>query len=174
MGQGQSNEPRCTNNNFLPESRLAMKRKRICPLLPGLLVVALFTAPALRAQSGEDAIRQVLANQVSAWNRGDVVTFMRGYDDSPQTTFIGKSVEHGYEMILARYQRSYATREAMGQLEFSGLEVRMLGQDHAVVTGHFHLTRSRAGGGDASGIFSLVFEKEPSGWKIILDHTSSS
>jgi ketosteroid isomerase-like protein len=65
----------------------------------------------------------------------------------------------------------------MGQLEFSDLDVRMLGPEHdpahAVVTGHFHLTRSQAGGGDASGIFSLVFERKPSGWKIILDHTSS-
>jgi uncharacterized protein (TIGR02246 family) len=151
-----------------------MTQKRVCFVLPGLLAVALLMAPTLRAQSAEDVIRQVLADQVSAWNRGDIVTFMHGYDDSPQTTFIGKSVEHGYEMILARYQRSYATREAMGQLEFSGLEVRLLGQDHAVVTGHFHLARTQAGGGDASGIFSLVFEKEVAGWKIILDHTSSS
>jgi ketosteroid isomerase-like protein len=137
------------------------------------LVFALLTFPALHAQSAEDAIRQVLGDQVSAWNRGDIVTFMHGYDDSPQTTFIGKSVEHGYAMILARYQRSYSSPEAMGHLDFSDLDVRMLGLEHAVVTGHFHLTRSAAGGGDASGVFSLVFEKKPSGWKIILDHTSS-
>jgi uncharacterized protein (TIGR02246 family) len=137
------------------------------------LVFALLTFPALHAQSAEDAIRQVLGDQVSAWNRGDIVTFMHGYDDSPQTTFIGKSVEHGYAMILARYQRSYSSPEAMGHLDFSDLDVRMLGLEHAVVTGHFHLTRSQAGGGDASGVFSLVFEKKPSGWKIILDHTSS-
>ena len=62
----------------------------------------------------------------------------------------------------------------MGHLEFTELDVRMLGADHAVVTGHFHLARSAAGGGDASGIFSLVFEKEATGWKIILDHTSAS
>jgi ketosteroid isomerase-like protein len=49
----------------------------------------------------------------------------------------------------------------------------MLGSDHAVVTGHFHLTRTQAGGGDASGIFSLVFEKKAGNWKVILDHTSS-
>jgi ketosteroid isomerase-like protein len=80
-------------------------------------------------------------------------------------------------MILARYQRSYSSPEAMGHLDFSDLDVRMLGPEHepahAVVTGHFHLTRSAAGGGDASGVFSLVFEKKPTGWKIILDHTSS-
>lgn len=149
-----------------------MKKNRI-----GLLLATLFglllTTSALHAQSAEDAIRRVLGDQVSAWNRGDVVTFMHGYDDSPQTTFMGKSIEHGYQMILARYQRKYPSNEAMGHLDFSDLDVRMLGPEHAVVTGHFHLTRSQAGGGDASGIFSLVFEKKPSGWKIILDHTSS-
>ena len=150
-----------------------MRHKHICRILHYLLGVALLMAPPVRAESAQDAIRQVLTDQATAWNRGDVVAFMHGYDDSPQTTFIGKSVEHGYAMILARYQRNYATREAMGQLEFSGLDVRMLGVDHAVVAGHFHLTRTKAGGGDAAGVFSLVFEKEPPGWKIVLDHTSS-
>jgi hypothetical protein len=104
--------------------------------------------------------RKVLVDQQSAWNQGDIVSFMHGYDDSPQTTFIGRSVEHGYAMILARYQRNYASHDAMGQLAFSELDVRLLGSEHAVVTGHFHLTRSQAGGGDASGNFSLVFEKK--------------
>jgi len=151
-----------------------MKRNRRGYILAGILSLLVAGAPILRAQSPADAIRQVLANQQSAWNRGDVVTFMRGYDDSPETTFIGKSVEHGYQMILERYQRNYASREAMGQLDFSDIAVRMLGVDHAVVTGHFHLTRTQAGGGDAAGIFSLVFEKKPAGWRIILDHTSAS
>jgi uncharacterized protein (TIGR02246 family) len=137
----------------------------------------LLLAPTLRAQTPDAAIRQVLADQQTAWNQGDIATFMHGYDDSPQTTFIGKSIEHGYQMILARYQRNYASRDAMGQLDFSGIDVRLLGPEnhptHAIVTGRFHLTRSQAAGGEASGIFSLIFEKEPSGWKIILDHTSS-
>lgn len=127
----------------------------------------------LRAQSSQEAIRQVLVDQEAEWNRGDIVAFMRGYDDSPQTTFIGKSIEHGYQKILARYQRNYASHEAMGRLVFSDLDVRMLGPEHAVVTGHFHLTRTQAGGGDAAGAFSLIFEKTSAGWKIILDHTSS-
>ncbi|MGH9673116.1 MAG: hypothetical protein ACRD44_08040 [Bryobacteraceae bacterium] len=39
----------------------------------------------------------------------------------------------------------------MGRLQFSEIEVRMLGADHAVVLGRFHLTRTAAGGGDARG-----------------------
>ena len=118
------------------------------------------------------AIEQVLYDQQANWNRGDIEAFMRGYLDSPDTTFIGKTISHGYQPILERYKKGYASRAAMGTLEFSEITVRMLGNDHAVVTGRFHLTRTPEGGGDASGIFSLVFEREAEGWKIILDHTS--
>jgi uncharacterized protein (TIGR02246 family) len=140
-----------------------------------LCIAAFAPAPALHAQTGDTAaILQVLADQQNAWNQGDIVAFMHGYNDSPDTTFIGKTIEKGYQPILARYQKAYATRDAMGILKFSDVSVRMLGPDHAVVTGHFHLTRNAAGGGDAQGIYSLVFEKEADGWKIILDHTSAS
>jgi ketosteroid isomerase-like protein len=144
-------------------------------LTTALCFAALAYAPALCAQDADaTAILQVLSMQQNAWNRGDIVTFMHGYNDSPDTTFIGKTIEKGYQPILARYQRNYATSDAMGILKFSDVSVRMLGADHAVVTGHFHLSRNAAGGGDAQGIFSLVFEKESDGWKIILDHTSAS
>lgn len=141
-----------------------------------VLWAVLLSCPLLFAQSTdhspEHEIRQVLTAQVAAWNRGDVPGFMKGYANSVRTTFVGKEIEHGYASILARYLRSYPTREAMGRLDFTGLEVRMLGEDHAVVTGYFHLARSQAAGGNASGVFSLVFEKESKGWRIILDHTS--
>ena len=145
--------------------------KRLLRVLIAALAAVVFV-PSLHAQT--DAVKQVLTDQEAAWNRGDIVTFMKGYADSPQTTFIGSTIEHGYRSILERYRKKYATREAMAHLDFTDLAVRMLGPEYAVVTGHFHLARSAAGGGDASGIFSLVFKKEAAGWKIILDHTSAS
>jgi uncharacterized protein (TIGR02246 family) len=141
-------------------------------------VVLLFwsVAPIVNAaaQSTKDevAIEQVLHDQETAWNRGDIETFMHGYKDSPDTTFIGKILRQGYRPILENYKTRYSTRDAMGKLDFSDLVVRMLGKDYAVVTGKFHLARTDAGGGEASGIFSLVFERETDGWRIILDHTS--
>ena len=140
------------------------------------LLIVLLAAPSLFAQSTNHSpdhqIRQVLAAQVAAWNRVDIPGFMNGYANSFRTTFVGTVIEHGYASILARYLRKYPTHEAMGRLDFSGLEVRMLGASHAVVTGYFHLARSQSAGGNASGVFSLVFEKESRGWKIIVDHTS--
>ena len=142
------------------------------PISLSLLFALLLCGIAHAATKDEAAIRGVLDAQVDAWNRGDVVTFMHGYKDSPSTTFVGKTVQHGYADILARYQKSFAGKEKMGQLTFSELEVHQLDGHFATVTGRFHLARSAAGGGDAAGIFSLVFEKTGAGWKIVLDHTS--
>jgi uncharacterized protein (TIGR02246 family) len=140
-----------------------------------LLVYTAAFAQNSAGQSGADvdAIRQVLADQESSWNKGDVEIFMHGYKDSPETTFIGKTITQGYQVILGRYKKGFATREAMGTLDFSDLNVKMLGRNYAVVTGKFHLARTAAGGGEASGVFSLIFEREPEGWRIILDHTTS-
>ena len=154
-----------------------MQRKSLAVRLAVVCALLLCSAVGARAQAGNQAdavgpILQVLADQQKAWNNGDIVTFMHGYADSPETTFIGKTLEKGYAGILARYKKNYGTGAAMGTLEFSETSVRMLGASHAVVTGHFHLARTEAGGGDVQGIFSLIFEKEPEGWKIILDHTT--
>jgi ketosteroid isomerase-like protein len=148
-----------------------MRKTTILSVCIGIVLLAA-QASVSRAQDTAAAIKGTMMRQQEAWNRGDVAAFMSGYKDSDDTTFIGKTVQHGYAMILARYKKAYPTREAMGTLEFSALDVRELGTNYAVVTGRFHLARAAAGGGDASGVFSLVWEKTPQGWKTILDHTS--
>jgi uncharacterized protein (TIGR02246 family) len=128
--------------------------------------------PLLLAQS--DDVRAVLMHSEEAWNRGDLAAFASYYEDSPETTFMGKEVVRGgVPAILARYRKAYPNREAMGTLSFSNVEVRMLAPDLALVTGEFHLERTTAGGGDAAGRYTLILRKAPSGWKIIHDHTSS-
>ena len=146
-----------------------------------VVVLLMFACVGIRAQakSGDEAaIRAVIAAQVAAWNRADIPGFMQAYENSPDTTFIGSTVRKGYEPILERYKRAYATPEQMGTLTFSNLEVRLLpgsrGEvEFAVVTGSFHLERAVKGEAKKDdGIFSLVWRKEPQGWKIVLDHTS--
>ncbi len=44
-------------------------------------------------QADEAAVRKVLETQAADWNRGDIEAFMRGYHNSPETTFIGDRVE---------------------------------------------------------------------------------
>jgi uncharacterized protein (TIGR02246 family) len=138
-----------------------------------LLVFAVTLASSSWAQMGpEPAIRQLLDQQVADWNRGDVEAFMKAYENSPTTTFVGQKVEYGYGAILERYKRLYTTPAAMGKLTFSNLAIRVLDSNYATATGNFHLERTPAGGGNADGIFSLLLENDPTGWKIILDHSN--
>jgi uncharacterized protein (TIGR02246 family) len=137
------------------------------------LALVLTLAASTQAQTApEAAIRHLLDQQTADWNRGDVEAFMKGYEDSSTTTFVGQTVQYGNATILERYKKLYTTPEAMGKLAFSHLAIRILDADYAVATGNFHLERTAAGGGNADGIFSLLFKRDSSGWKIILDHTS--
>jgi uncharacterized protein (TIGR02246 family) len=129
-------------------------------------------------QSDEAKIRAAIKTQTDAWNRADIPAFMQTYEDSPDTTFIGQKLRKGYEPILQRYKQSYTTREQMGTLTFSDIDIRLLPSgcgksEIALVTGKFHLDRTEHGeAAKDDGIFSLVWRNGPHGWKIILDHTS--
>ncbi len=146
-----------------------------------LLLAALLSVSALRARAAQTAapddasrraIEQLLREQQQAWNRGDIEKFMDGYWRSPELTFSGSSgVQRGWDAVLARYRRSYPDRAAMGQLDFTDLEFRFLAPDAALVLGRWHL--SRPPNNDAGGVFSLVLQKFPEGWRIIHDHTSA-
>jgi uncharacterized protein (TIGR02246 family) len=136
------------------------------------VLVLLLTVSIVFADSSEQAIRRVLSDQVQAWNGHNIDAFMNGYEDSPNTIFIGKTVRRGYEAVRRRYHDQYSTPEKMGRLRFSDLSANLLGADYASVTGAFHLTRAVTAGGNASGVFSLLFRRTAAGWKIILDHTS--
>lgn len=125
------------------------------------------------AQEPAAAIKALLENQVSDWNRGDLDAFARGYKNSPDILFIGSTIEHGYAGMLAGYKARYSSRAAMGRLNFTALEVQPLDERFATATGRYHLQRTAAGGGDADGYFLLVLEKTAQGWKIIRDDTTS-
>ena len=130
-------------------------------------------APRLDSQapSTNARIRSLLDEQQAAWNRGDVDGFMKGYWNSRELTFAGSSgITRGWPSVMARYRGNYPDAAAMGHLDFSEIEVRMLGSDAALVLGHWHLKRDNDHPG---GVFTLVLERFPEGWRIIHDHTSA-
>jgi ketosteroid isomerase-like protein len=141
-------------------------------------VLTLFFAAGSRGVAGaqtatpQEAIVHVLQKSADDWNRGDLDAFATSYKNSPDILFMGRTIRRGYGQMLAGYRKSFPTREAMGTLTFSELQVQLLDAHFATVTGRFHLQRVPAGGGDADGYFLLVVEKTPGGWKIIRDDTT--
>jgi ketosteroid isomerase-like protein len=132
------------------------------------------TAIAQRAAETKSrtAIRAVLDAQAAAWNRGDIDGYMNGYDRSPNTEFVGAdSITRGWQDVFDRYKKRYDTREKMGTLTFSDLEITVLSKDAALVLGRWHLKRASD---EPHGTFTLLFRKTKAGWRIVHDHTSSA
>ena len=125
-----------------------------------------------RNQKSEAAVRAVLDSQAKAWNNGDIDGYMDGYERSDKTVFIsGDTVSHGWQTVHDRYKKGYDTREKMGFLTFSDLEITFTSPDSAVVLGRWRLKRAND---EPHGTFTLIFRHTKDGWKIIHDHTSSA
>ncbi len=149
---------------------------RLAALLLTVMTPALLTAqepnPLHTATRQELNIIKVLIAQENAWNKGDLVAFASGFKDSPDTLFITHQIFRGFAGMVDEYKHDYPSKAAMGTLTYSDLEVHPLDENFAVVLGKYHVERSKKDGGNAEGLFSLVFENTGNGWKIVVDHTT--
>ena len=118
----------------------------------------------------ETEVRNVLAKQNAAWNRGDVDAFMVGYWENDSLMFIGKSgVTYGYKNTLANYKKNYPDAATMGKLDYTILHAKRLSVLYYSVVGKWHLARTM---GDLNGYFTLLFKKIKNAWVIVSDHSS--
>ena len=150
------------------------------PAVVILLIAGIASAmgqPATQTKSNRTAktkaaIRSVLDAQRDAWNRGDIEGYMDGYDRSPKTEFVGgDSISRGWQTVLDRYKKNYNSREKMGTLTFSEVEITLLSKDAALVLGRWRLKRASD---EPHGTFTLLFRKTTAGWRIVHDHSSSA
>lgn len=132
------------------------------------------TSSAAAEPQSDDAIRaaveSVLRIQEEAWNRGDVDSFMDHYWKSDELTFSSRGkITRGWDATLAGYRERYPTREKMGRVGFSDLEITPLGDSAALVLGRWTLDREEE---PLSGNFTIVMRKQGGRWLITHDHTS--
>src|SRR4051794_287086 len=104
----------------------------------------LLSAPTALAQDPEVArlaIRGVLDDQTAAWNKGDLVGFMKGYWESDQLSFYsGNNKTAGWKATLERYQKKYQGEgKEMGKLAFEELTIELIGSEHALGRGRYRL-----------------------------------
>ncbi|HZH33915.1 MAG TPA: DUF4440 domain-containing protein [Pyrinomonadaceae bacterium] len=134
-----------------------------------LLLLAANTAFGQQETKSVKEIRAVLDAQVAAWNQGDIEGFMKGYWNSPKTTFSGRTLTRGWQTVLDNYKKNYNTREKMGVLSFGELEITPLSKDSAYVFGTWKIDDGKT---NPNGRYTLIFRKTRDGWRIIHDHTS--
>lgn len=136
------------------------------------LVLATAAQSIAAANGAETEIRAVLDAQASAWNRGDIDDYMNGYARGDATEFVGgDTMTRGWQTVRDRYAKKYDSREKMGTLTFSEVDVKQLSADAALVTGRWHLQRNDS---EPHGRFTLIFRRLPEGWRIVHDHSSSA
>jgi ketosteroid isomerase-like protein len=144
-----------------------------------LLLVLYISLPGQAQKSNNDsdakaiaAIQSVLDVQARAWNQGDIAGYMDGYLRADYIIFIsGDNLTRGWQTVHDRYKKNYDSREKMGTLSFTGVEISVVSDDMAVVIGNWQLKRAND---QPRGKFTLIFRRTKDGWRIVHDHTSSA
>ena len=144
-----------------------------------LALALLFAAPAPaaarvhshRAANEPAAIRQVIADMETAWNRGDFRGYMAGFLN-PGVVFVSRGqFQQGWQGTLDHYIRDYGGHPARrGHLHFWDVRIEMLAPDAAQLISRYRL---EGGGRPQEGINTRLMRKVRGRWVIALNHVSS-
>lgn len=144
--------------------------KQVISVCIVLLFASCTNQETVRNDQSAQVIKSVLAGQEKCWNAGDIECFMEGYWNSDSLRFIGKSgINFGWQATLDNYKNSYPDKAAMGTLSFELLNLEPIGTNHYLVTGKWKLIRESD---TPNGLFTLIWKRFGSEWKIIYDHSS--
>ncbi len=138
-------------------------------LLPLAAPAASGQAAPKRPGAAEAQIRAVLDSTAEGWNRGDLTQYLAAYTPSA-TEMLSDGPKGGVEAIEQTMRNGFwKTGRPLQQLRYEHVDVRMLGKEHALVTGQFVLT-----GGDRpdrTGWFTTVWTRTRQGWRMMHDHS---
>ena len=114
-------------------------------------------------------IKAELDMTAAGWNEGDLSKYLAAY--VPEATeMTGDGPKGGVEEIEKTMKAGFwKTGRPIQTLHYESIAVRMLGKDHALVTGQYVLT----GGGrpDRKGWFTTVWQRGGKNWRMIHDHS---
>jgi ketosteroid isomerase-like protein len=149
-----------------------MKIKLFAFVLFLLLPMVTFAA-ASSAETNTDSINAIqsdLNNFATSWNQGEAKEIVKHYKKGNSTILISSTMIRGYKNIGAFFHKNYPSKNEMGTITFSHVEINLLSPRYAMATGEWSIQRNK--GGHTGGIFSVLYENTLQGWKIALDHTS--
>ena len=135
-------------------------------------------AAATRATALRDrvapAVERLLAEQVAAWNAGDLERFMDVYWRSDDLRFVSnQETMQGWRRTLESYVERYGGADvgpgSLGRLELEDLDVKLITDDVAITVGSYKVSQN---GAESNGVFSLVMRNIDGAWRIVHDHSS--
>ena len=135
------------------------------------LIAILVAAATLAAQQPNDVTSTLLAQQ-DAWNAGNLAAYVNFYKPAPDSTALLGAPIRGLQSIYNAYLLTFPNPASMGKLQESDITVRPLGENFALATGKYLLTRDKKLGGVAYGAFTDILERTPKGWRIIYSSNS--
>jgi uncharacterized protein (TIGR02246 family) len=117
----------------------------------------------------EQQIKAVFDLTMHGWNNGILSEYLAAY--VPEATeMLSTGPAGGVERIEKTMKEGFwKTGRPLQQLRYESIVVRMLGKDHALVTGQYIL--SGADRPDRKGWFTTVWRKTKDGWRMIHDHS---
>lgn len=121
------------------------------------------------AADGPAAIRAQLDSTAAGWNRGDLAAYLAAYDESITSRGADGFVRGKAAAEQVMRDGFWRDGRPAQQLRYEHLDVRMLGPEHALMTGQFVL--SGAGRPDRTGWFTTVWARTAAGWRMIHDHS---
>lgn len=138
-----------------------------------LATAALIVAPAqAQTTAPQAAVTAAMSASTAGWNAGDLDRFVAIY--AKDAMFVtSKGVVRGKAAIAERYQASFKPGgNVRGALSMQMLAFRTLSDVHQLLVARWTLTPASPDAKPETGLTTLVFERQPAGWKIISDHSS--
>jgi uncharacterized protein (TIGR02246 family) len=127
--------------------------------------------PAHASSDGAAAVETVIRSLQTHWNGADMDAYLGAYRRSDELRLVyGKSWLAGWDTVNRVFREQYPDEKHMGKFTIDKMEVRLLTDDIAVVTGSFeHVFPDET----IRGAFTHVLQKTPDdGWEIQHEHTS--
>lgn len=116
------------------------------------------------------ALHNIIHLQETAWNNGNLDSFMLFYWNSPELRFVSKKgVNKGWQQVYDSYKKSYPDKTKMGLLTFDIKSIELINKKNALVIGGWDVKNDS---GIHAGFFSIWFKKINGHWVIVVDHTS--
>jgi len=122
-----------------------------------------------RKDTAEVQIQAVLQSTADGWNAGDLKKYLAAYVPGA-TEMLSTGPAGGVDVIEKTMKEGFwKAGRPLQHLHYEHIEVRMLGKEHALVTGQYVLTG--ADKPDRKGWFTTVWVKTDTGWRMMHDHS---